>query len=57
MGTEIELLTVNEAAEYLRISPKAARHMVDRGQMPGVVRIGRRVRVRRAALQQATGGK
>lgn len=44
------LLTVEEAAELLRITPKAAYHRIARGQMPGVVRDGRRVRVLRDVL-------
>ena len=40
------LMTVDEAAALLRISRKAAYSMIERGQMPGVSRIGRRVRVR-----------
>lgn len=46
-----DLLTVDEAAAYLRVTPKAMRHMIDRGQVP-VVRIGRRVRVRREELRK-----
>ena len=44
------LLTVAEVAELLRISPKAVYAMNDRGQLPGVCRIGRRMRVVRAVL-------
>ena len=44
------LLTPNEVAELLRTSRKAIYSMVERGQLPGVVRIGRRVLVREEAL-------
>ena len=37
------LLTVPEVADILRTSPKAVYSMVERGQVPGVTRIGRRV--------------
>jgi excisionase family DNA binding protein len=40
------LLTVDEAAELLRTSRRAIYAMVERGQLPGVVRIRRRVLVR-----------
>jgi len=40
------LLTVPEVADVLRTSPKAVYAMVERGQVPGVTRIGRRVLVR-----------
>jgi excisionase family DNA binding protein len=43
-------LTVPEVAELLRTSPKAIYAMVERGQLPGVYRLGRRVLVKRAEL-------
>ena len=39
------LLTVPEVAELLRTSCKAIHAMNGRGQLPGVVRVGRRVLV------------
>ena len=47
---EVVLLTVNEVAAVLRTSPKAIYAMIERGQLPGLRRIGRRVLVRRAEL-------
>jgi excisionase family DNA binding protein len=44
------LLTVPEVAELLRTSRKAIYAMIERGLLPGVVRIGRRVLVRSAEL-------
>ncbi len=44
------LLTPNEVAELLRTSRKAIYSMVERGQLPGIIRIGRRVLVREEAL-------
>jgi excisionase family DNA binding protein len=44
------LLTPNEVAELLRTSRKAIYTMVERGQLPGVVRIGRRVLIRQDSL-------
>jgi excisionase family DNA binding protein len=44
------LLLVSEVAAILRTSPKAVYAMVERGLLPGVVRIGRRVLVQRGDL-------
>jgi len=44
------LLRPSEVAELLRTTRKAVYAMVSRGQLPGVVRVGRRVRVRRDEL-------
>jgi excisionase family DNA binding protein len=44
------LLTADEVAVKLRLSRKAVYAMVERRQLPGVVRIGRRVRVRQTIL-------
>ena len=50
---EPALLTVEEVAQYLRTSPAAIYHRVERGQLPGVVRVGRRVLIKRAVLERA----
>jgi excisionase family DNA binding protein len=44
------LLTAGEAATLLRTSRRAIYVMVERHQLPGVTRIGRRVLFRSAAL-------
>lgn len=44
------LLTTDEVAATLRTSRKAIYAMIERHQLPGVVRIGRRVLVREDAL-------
>jgi len=44
------LLTPVEVADLLRTTRKAIYSMVERSQLPGVVRIGRRVLVREDAL-------
>ena len=44
------LLTPTEVAASLRTSRKAVYAMIERGQLPGIVRIGRRVLVREDAL-------
>lgn len=49
------LLTAEEAAEYLRLTLRAFYAAVERGQIPGVLKLGRRVRVRREALLSLAG--
>ncbi len=44
------LLTVDDAASLLRTTPKAIYAMVERKQLPGVVRLGRRVLIRTEVL-------
>ncbi len=44
------LLLVHEVAALLRTSPKAIYSMIERGLLPGVVRIGRRVLVQQDDL-------
>ncbi len=44
------LLTPAEVADLLRTSRKAIYTMIERAQLPGVTRIGRRVLVREEAL-------
>jgi excisionase family DNA binding protein len=42
--------TVDETAALLRTTRKAIYSMIERGQLPGVIRIGRRVLIRTADL-------
>lgn len=44
------LLTADEVAALLRKSRKAIYAMVERGQLPGVVRIGRRLLIKKQPL-------
>ena len=44
------LLTTADVATLLRTSQKAIYAMVERGQLPGIVRIGRRLLLREADL-------
>jgi excisionase family DNA binding protein len=46
----LNLLTPVEVANVLRTTKKAIYAMVERAQLPGVVRIGRRVLIREDAL-------
>jgi len=50
---ECELWTVEEFANYLRVTVGAARAMIRRGQVPAeaVLRIGKRIRVRSAVIR------
>ena len=49
------LLTVDEVAGLLRRSSKSIYSMIERGQLPGVTRLGRRVLVRRDDLLRSLG--
>jgi excisionase family DNA binding protein len=44
------LMTPGEVATVLRTSRKAIYAMIERGQLPGVIRIGRRVLIREQEL-------
>jgi excisionase family DNA binding protein len=50
------LLTAENAAELLRTSARAVYAMLERGQLPGVVRVGRRLLIRRDELLDSIGG-
>lgn len=50
---EPALLTVEEVAAYLRTSRAAVYHLIERRKLPGVVRVGRRVLVKREVLQSS----
>jgi excisionase family DNA binding protein len=52
---DAELLTVAEAAAFLRTTPNAVYLMISRGRLPGVTRVGRRVLVRQADLRGLVG--
>ncbi|RJS14632.1 DNA-binding protein [Corallococcus sp. H22C18031201] len=52
-----EFLTVDEAAELLRVNRKTLYESIRLAQMPGVVRIGKALRIRRAALIDSVPGK
>jgi len=45
------LLTVAEVAELLKLNQQTVRNWIDQGSMPAI-RIGRRVRIRRADLER-----
>lgn len=47
---EPDFITVDELALLLRCNPKTAYAAIDRGEIPGVLRLGRAIRIRRAAL-------
>ncbi len=51
------LLTSDEVAELLRTTRKAVYAMVERRQIPGVIRIGRRLLFQRQALVDGLGQK
>jgi len=45
-----DVLKVNEAARLLRVDHKTLRDAINRSEVPGVIRIGRVIRLDRAAL-------
>jgi excisionase family DNA binding protein len=49
-GSVPEFLTVEEAAELLRVNRKTLYEAIRLEQVPGVARIGKALRLRRAAL-------
>lgn len=53
--SEQPLLTVAECADFLRTTKQAIYDMLSRNQLPGVVRLGRRVLFRRADLRRHLG--
>ena len=46
----MEFLTVDQVAEMLQVNPLTVRRYIERGTLPAV-RVGRRVRVHREAIQ------
>jgi len=50
LSTEPLLLTVDETAMLLRTTRKAVYALIERGQLPGVTRLGRRVLILRSKL-------
>jgi len=52
-----EFLTVDEAAGLLRVNRKTLYESIRLGQVPGGVRIGKALRIRRAALVESSPGK
>jgi excisionase family DNA binding protein len=49
------LLTVEEVAAFLRTTKDAIYHKVERGQLPGVVRMGKRLLFRRVDVRKHVG--
>ena len=44
--TDEKLLTISEAAKYLRISPKTMQRLCKQGDVPGAFRIGGQWRIK-----------
>ena len=51
------MLTVEEAARLLRISRAAAYALAKKGTLPGVLRLGRTLRVSRAVIERVLAGE
>jgi excisionase family DNA binding protein len=45
------LLQAHEVAQLIRVSRKAVYTMAERGEIPGVTKLGRRLRFRRDAIE------
>jgi excisionase family DNA binding protein len=54
---ELPVLTVDEAAILLRVNRKTLYESIRLGQVPGVMRVGKALRIRRAALLESSPGK
>lgn len=52
-----EFLTVDEAAALLRVNRKTLYESIRLGQLPGVVRIGKALRIRRETIVTSPSGK
>ncbi|NOJ91447.1 helix-turn-helix domain-containing protein [Corallococcus coralloides] len=52
-----EFLTVDEAAGLLRVNRKTLYESIRLGQVPGVIRVGKSLRIRRVALVESPSGK
>lgn len=52
-----EFLTVDEAAALLRVNRKTLYESIRLNQVPGVLRVGKALRIRRAALLESSPGK
>ncbi|MEW6523647.1 MAG: helix-turn-helix domain-containing protein [Bacillota bacterium] len=48
----MHLLTIQEVAEILRVTNSRAYEMARTGLLPGVVRLGRQIRVNKVALDE-----
>ena len=55
--TAPEFLTVDEAAALLRVNRKTLYESIRLAQVPGVIRVGKALRIRRAALVESSTGK
>ena len=55
--TDPGVLTVDEAAALLRVDRKSIYESIRRGELPGVVRVGRAIRISRTALLQWLSGQ
>jgi len=55
--TDPAVLTVDEAAALLRVDRKSIYESIRRGELPGVVRVGRIIRISRPALLQWLSGQ
>jgi excisionase family DNA binding protein len=51
------VMTVDEAADLLRVDRKTVYESIRRGELPGVVRLGRSIRISRGALLEFLAGQ
>ncbi|MDC0712737.1 helix-turn-helix domain-containing protein [Stigmatella sp. ncwal1] len=56
-GPQVPEFLTDEAAALLRVNRKTLYESIRLGQVPGIVRIGKSLRIRRAALLEFSPGK
>jgi len=56
LGGQEPLWTVRETARQLNLSESHVRHLIQRKELPGILRIGRAVRIRPDLLRAYTQG-
>lgn len=55
-AVEPDVLTVAQLAGRLQLSEHGTRNLIDRGDVPGVIRLGRRIRISKTAVDRWLGG-
>lgn len=56
-GESLRLMTARDVALLLSVTPKAVYQMVHRNEVPGIIRVGKRLRFDRRKLLEWLSGK